>query len=94
MFRFNSRKPARKTNDKGLTGMLVHNLEQAEKLLDIDFGRGHDYFVRAEEIYGNLCRDTAQSFPGLEFRLDQLYIAYQIEIDIQNLPKPHHNLYK
>ena len=89
MFRCNSRKIARRPHDNGLTGLLLINLQRAENLLETDdFMQGHDYFIRAEEIYASLCRDTGKGIPEIEFRLDELYIVYQMKLDLQNAHQP------
>ena len=79
MFRFNSRKIVRKTDDQGLTGMVIKLIENAENLLEKDVNQSHAYFLRAEEIHGNLCQATGHGFPEIGFRLDELDLAYRIK---------------
>ncbi|MBI2125004.1 hypothetical protein HYV87_03930 [Candidatus Woesearchaeota archaeon] len=85
MFRFNSRKGHRERNDNGLTGMLLHHLEKAEELVDADLERGHDQFIRAQEIYDGLLLRTGKEIPDIDRRLDELYVDYQMRIDRLNL---------
>ena len=59
--------------------MLIKLIENAENLLEKDVTQSRAYFLRAEEIHGNLCQATGHGFPEIEFRLDELYLAYRIE---------------
>ncbi|HLD78950.1 MAG TPA: hypothetical protein VJA18_00145 [Candidatus Nanoarchaeia archaeon] len=83
MFRFNARKIARKDAPQP-PAELVELVQQAEDLLETDLERGHDRFLRADEMYGTL-RNNGILFPQIESKLDQLYVDYQMRIDRLNL---------
>ena len=80
MFRFNSGKIGRGDTDHA-PAELVDLVQEAEDLIETDPLKGHDSFLKADDMYGTF-RNHGFSFPRIEARLDLLFVDYQMRIDL------------